>query len=83
MNKCGSDLQVRPSAIQELETLQEGPLVLAHDVTSEGARRTTLPPDGVYEDGLSGFKSFLNEFKDCVRCLILWISRVQQNLKNE
>ena len=47
MNESGSDLEVWPPAIQEFEGFEEGPLILAHDVACEGARRPALPPDRV------------------------------------
>ena len=49
MDEGGSDLEVRPPTIQEFERFEEGPLILAHDVASEGARRPALPPDRVNE----------------------------------
>ena len=49
MDEGGSDLEVGPPAIQEFERFEEGPLILAHDVASEGARRPALPPDRVNE----------------------------------
>ena len=49
MNECGSDLEVWPTAIQEFEGFEEGPLILAHDVACEGAGCPALTPDRVYE----------------------------------
>ena len=66
MNESGSNLEVRPPAVQEFEGLEEGPLILAHNVASEGACRPALPPDRVHEHRLGRLQSLLNEFKDGV-----------------
>jgi hypothetical protein len=44
------DFQIGSAAIQELKTLEQGPLVLAHDIAGQGACCTTLPSYGVHED---------------------------------
>ena len=80
MNESGSDLEIWPPAIQEFEGFEEGPLILAHNVASKGARRPALAPDRVNKHWLSCLQSFLNEFKDGVWSLVFWIPRVQQNL---
>ena len=81
MNESGSDLEVWPPAIQEFEGFEEGPLILAHDVACEGARRPALPPNRVNKNWLGRLQSFLNEFKDGVGSLVFWVPRVQQNLQ--
>lgn len=70
MDERGSNLEVGPPRIQKLEGLQQGPLVLAHDVGSESAGGTALAPYRMHEDGLCGFKSFFYEFKNCVGSFI-------------
>ena len=50
MYESGSYLKVGATTVEKLETLQERPLVLAHDVASQGARRSTLASHRVDED---------------------------------
>ena len=50
VDESGPDLQVWSAAVQKLETLEERPLVLAHDVAGQGARCTALASHRVHKD---------------------------------
>ena len=81
MDKSRSNLKVRAPTVQELETFQQRPFVLAHDVAGQSTSCATLTADGMHKDRLSRLEGLLNKFKDGVRSLIFWIPGVKQNLK--
>ena len=78
VDESGSNLQIRSSAVQKLQRLQQRPLILAHNIRGKGTGSTTLPPDRVHKHTLSGLQCFLDKFKDGIAGLIF---RIEQQLK--
>ena len=73
IDECGSDLKIWSSTVQKFKTLQERPFVLAHDVSSKSARRSTLTSDRVNKYRFCCLQGLFNEFKYCIRCFIFGI----------
>ena len=77
VDEGGSDLQVWPPRVQEFKGLQQGPLVLPHDVRSQAASGAALAPNRVHQHALGGLKSLLYELEDSGGSLVF---RVQHDL---
>lgn len=44
LDEVDSDLQIGPARIEEFKCLEQGPAVLAHDVSCQNARSSALAP---------------------------------------
>jgi len=75
-----SDFQIWPPTVQKLETLEERPLVLPHNVASQRTCGSTLASNRVDEDRFSCLKSFFDKFKDGVRGFVFGVARVEEHL---
>ena len=80
LDEGGPDFQVGPSTVKELESLQEGPLVLAHEVASPCTRRARLASDRVHQDGLRCLKCLIDEIKDGLGSFIAGVAQVKEDL---
>ena len=75
MYKRCSNLQVRPSTVQKLQSLQQRPSILAHNVGGNDARRPALTSDGVDQDAFSLDNGVVNEVKDLVGRVVLGVEK--------
>lgn len=73
VQEVGTDFQIWPSGVHELQGFEEGPLELLHKVQNRHNTRATLPPDRVKQHTRPRVDGLVDEPNDFFRDSVLFV----------